>query len=91
MTLSEASCLYFARGYRLQHDPVRKIWIIQAPERSFITDQTASIILRLVDGQRNIGAIIDNLCTEFEAPREVIAHDVFNLFSDLAEKGVLRL
>ncbi|EHH68111.1 pyrroloquinoline quinone biosynthesis peptide chaperone PqqD [Gluconobacter morbifer] len=88
--VTESSVLAFARGYRLQHDRVRDVWLIQAPEKAFVTEGTAPHILRLVDGERSVGSLIDELARRFSAPREIIASDVLALLSDLTAKGVLR-
>lgn len=54
--ISENSILRFARGTRLQHDRVRDVWFIQAPERAFHADPIAVEVLQLIDGTRNVGA-----------------------------------
>ncbi|MBB2201915.1 pyrroloquinoline quinone biosynthesis peptide chaperone PqqD [Gluconacetobacter tumulisoli] len=87
--LAEAAVVRFMRGVRLQHDRVRDQWVIQAPERAFVPDPIATAILRLVDGQRPVGAIIDLLAGQFDAPRAVIAHDVLAMIADLTARQVL--
>lgn len=81
----------FRRGVRLRHDTVRGAWVLLAPEKLFMPDETALEILKLVDGQRAIGAIIDDLVARFDAPREQIAADVIAALEDLACKGALSL
>lgn len=85
----EETVLSFARGHRLQHDRVRDVWIVQAPEKAFVIEGAAPHILRLLDGKRSVGDIIQQLAQEFSAPREVIAKDVLTLLSELTEKNVL--
>lgn len=80
--------LRFAPGVRLQEDRARNRWVVMAPERMFVPDETALEVLRLVDGARDEGAIVDELAAKFAAPREVIAADVGAMLSDLREKGV---
>jgi len=46
-------------------------------------------VLKLVDGARSLGAIVDDLCTRFDAPRDVVLADVAAMAQDLADKGVL--
>jgi pyrroloquinoline quinone biosynthesis protein D len=46
--------------------------------------------LKLVDGERPVDAIIDDLAVRFAAPRPVIATDVMAMLQDLADKGVVR-
>ena len=47
-------------------------------------------LLRQIDGTRSLGAIIDSLATQFDAPRALIAGDVTTMLRDLVDKGVLR-
>ena len=79
----------FAPGVRLFEDKARDRWIVQAPERMFIPDETALEILRLVDGTRGEAAIVKDLAQRFDAPFEVIAQDVRAMLEDLVARGVL--
>ena len=80
----------FAPGVRLHHDKARARWVVMAPERMFIPDETALEVLQLVDGARDLDAIIDALVAKFEAPRDVIAADVHAMVEDLTNRGALR-
>lgn len=60
-----------------------------APERMFVPDETALEILRLVDGEKDIDAIVDALAAQFAAPRDVIAADVRAMLDDLVARGAL--
>jgi pyrroloquinoline quinone biosynthesis protein D len=79
----------FAPGVRLHHDKARERWVVMAPERMFVPDETALEVLRMVDGVRDVEAIIDALAEKFDAPREVIAADVRAMLDDLAARGAL--
>ena len=79
----------FARGVRLQEDKARGRWIVMAPERMFVLDETALEVLRMVDGARDVEAIVDALATRFKAAREEIAGDVRPMLDDLVAKGAL--
>ena len=57
------------RGVRLRFDPVRNAHVLLAPERAFDLDETAVAVLDLVDGQRTVAAIVDQLAATFEADR----------------------
>lgn len=81
---------HFAPGVRLHHDLARGRWVVMAPERMFVPDETALEVLRLVDGARDIDAIIDALAAKFDAPRDVIAADVRAMIDDLVARGALR-
>lgn len=90
-TIREETCVpRFARGTRLQYDRVREQWFVQAPERAFLADAVAAEILQLVNGKRTVGAIINQLCQKFAAPRETIAQDVLRMVQELADKQVLQ-
>jgi pyrroloquinoline quinone biosynthesis protein D len=80
----------FAPGVRLHHDKARARWVVMAPERMFIPDETALEVLQLVDGARDLDAIIDALVAKFEAPRGVIAADVQAMVEDLTNRGALQ-
>jgi len=82
--------LSFAVHVRFRFDETRKAWIVLAPERLLLPDEQAVEILRLIDGERDIDRIIDELAARFDAPREVIAGDVLPMLRDLVDKKVLR-
>jgi pyrroloquinoline quinone biosynthesis protein D len=86
----EASIPVFATGVKFRFDAVRDAWVLLAPERLFLPDEQAIEILKLVDGVRNLGAIIDDLAARYEATRELIAGDVETMLRDLGDKGVVR-
>jgi pyrroloquinoline quinone biosynthesis protein D len=75
---------------RFRFDETRKAWIVLAPERLLLPDEQAVEILRLIDGEREVDAIINVLACRFAAPREVIAGDVLPMLQDLVDKKVLR-
>lgn len=79
----------FAPGVRLHHDRARDRWVVMAPERMFVPDETALEVLRLVDGARDVETIVDALAARFDAPREEIAGDVRPMLDDLVAKGAL--
>lgn len=90
--VAETAVPKFAAGVKFRFDGVRNAWVVLAPERLFMPDEQAVEILKLVDGERNLGAIIDNLAARFaDAPRELIAGDVAAMLRDLADKGAIRL
>jgi pyrroloquinoline quinone biosynthesis protein D len=78
-----------ARGVKLREDPARGRWVLLAPERMLVPDETALEVLKLLDGVRGIDAVVDLLAERFAAPREEIAADVAALVEDLAERGVV--
>ena len=63
--------------------------MVLAPERLLLPDEPAVEILKLVDGTRTVDAVVDDLASRFNAPRQVIASDVTQMLQDLVDKGVL--
>jgi pyrroloquinoline quinone biosynthesis protein D len=88
--VNDAAIPAFAAGVKFRFDQQRQAWVLLAPERLFLPDEHAVEILKLVDGVRSLGGIVDELATRFNAPREVIAADVDAMLNDLAVKGVFR-
>ena len=75
----------------MRFDEVRQSWVVLAPERLFLLDEQAVEILKLVDGVRTLGEIVDTLAARYAAPREAIDTDVSAMLRDLADKGAIRL
>lgn len=87
----EAAIPRFRRGVKFRFDEVRQRWSLLAPEKLFQPDEIAAEILKLIDGERSTGAIIDDLAARFAAPRDLIASDVVTALDDLAARGALTL
>ena len=87
---SEAVVPVFGTGVKFRLDTVRSAWVVLSPERLFLPDEQATEILKLVDGTRSLGGIIDVLAERFDAPRATIADDVTSMLRDLGDKGVVR-
>jgi pyrroloquinoline quinone biosynthesis protein D len=88
--IAESAVPGFGTGVKFRFDAVREAWIVLAPEKLFLPDEQAIEILKLVDGTRSLGGIVDALAKRFEAPRALIAGDVATMLGDLADKGVIR-
>jgi pyrroloquinoline quinone biosynthesis protein D len=89
-SLAGGAVLDFAPHVRFRFDERRKAWIVLAPERLLLPDEQAVAILQLIDGKRDVDAIIDELAGQFDVPRNVIAGDVLPMLQDLVDKKVLR-
>ena len=87
----EAATPAFRRGVKFRFDTVRDRWVLLAPEKLFMPDEIAVEILKLVDGERSIGAIVDDLAARFDAPRDLIATDVIETLKDLSARGGITL
>lgn len=90
MTL-ETTIPAYSPGVRMREDPTRGGWVVLAPERLFMPDDHAVEVLKLVDGTRTVGDIVDSLAARYDAARTVIALDVVTMLQDLAGKGAIRL
>lgn len=89
LVLAEESRPALPRHVRLHFDKVRGLWVLLAPERVLVPDETAIEILHQCDGIANIGAIVDALAAKYAAERALISGDVIALLQDLADKGFL--
>ena len=81
----------FRRGVKFRFDAVRDAWVLLAPEKLFMPDEIAVEILKLVDGERSIDGIVDDLAARFDAPRALIATDVARVLDDLSTRGAVQL
>ena len=82
--------LRFAPHVRFRFDEARQVWVVLAPERLLLPDEQAVEILRLIDGERAVDAVIDELAGRYDAPREIIGADVLKMLQDLVDKKVLQ-
>jgi len=85
--LDDAGVPRLGRGVRLKHDRARGQWVLLAPERVLVPDDTALEVLQRVDGARTVSDIVSALAAEYDAPAETIRADVLALLQDLSEKG----
>ncbi len=89
LLITEDMVLGFPRHVTFRHDAVRDRWVILAPERLLLPDDTAIEILQRLDGMRSVAQIVDILAVEFNAPRADIAIDVTQMLQDLVDKGMV--
>jgi pyrroloquinoline quinone biosynthesis protein D len=89
--IAEDAIPRFKRSVKFRFDAVRQAWIVLAPEKLFLPDEIGVEILKLVDGARPIGGIIDDLAARFDAPRDTIAADVIAALDDLSLRGAIQL
>ena len=89
ISVSETSRPVLPRHAKLKFDETRQRWVILAPERVLAPDDIAVEVLRLCDGARSVGAMIDRLAEKYTAERAAIAGDVIAMLQDLADKGFL--
>jgi pyrroloquinoline quinone biosynthesis protein D len=87
--LAPSSIPRFPRGTRFRFDATRQAWVILAPERLMMPDEIASEVLKLVDGERTVAAIAEQLATQFGAPRDEVLADTLSMLQELADDTVL--
>jgi pyrroloquinoline quinone biosynthesis protein D len=54
-------------------------------------NETTEAFLKLVDGKRNFGEIIDRLVTEFAIDRDTLAVDFLPVVQQLRSEGILEI
>jgi pyrroloquinoline quinone biosynthesis protein D len=89
LMVAGATTLRFPAHVKFRHDATRGRWVVLAPERLLLPDESAVEILKLIDGATSVDCVVDALAQRFTAPRAVIAADVTAMLQDLVDKGVL--
>ena len=90
LSVEGGDVLRFAPHAKFRFDEIRQAWIVLAPERLLLPDEQAVEILQLIDGERTVDGVIDELVRRYDAPRDVIAGDIVKMLQDLVDKKVLR-
>lgn len=55
----------------------------------YALDEVGALVWELCDGQRSLDDIVDALCTEFDAPAEMVRADVLEFIGDLRRERLL--
>lgn len=77
---------------RLMWDKVGKRHMLVFPEASLMLNDSATAILKLCDGERQIEQIVDELVAQFPgADRSVIANEAAALLTRLQTRGLLEI
>lgn len=79
----------FPRHVKFHFNKQREQWVILAPERLLVPDETSVEILQMCDGKVSVDAIVGKLVEKYNAPHDVILNDVTRMLQDLADKGFL--
>ena len=58
-------------GYRFQYEPAQKGHVLLYPEGMIKLNESAALIGGLIDGQRNVSAIIEELAQQFPDVPEI--------------------
>lgn len=89
IVIDESSVPRFRPGNRFKHDEARGQWVILSPERMSVLDDIGAEIVKGIDGETTVGAMVDTLAARFNAPRDQILGDVLEYLQDFTDKGVL--
>ena len=87
--IEAASVPAFPRHVKFHFNKQREQWVILAPERLLVPDETSVEILKMCDGTATVQTIVGKLVEKFNAPADVITKDVIRMLQDLADKGFL--
>lgn len=60
-------------------------------EKLFALNEIGSSIVKLIDGKKNVNAIVDRLSEEYEADREIISGDVQEFVTLLIENRIVKI
>ena len=80
----------WVRGVRTRYDEVRQRWMILGPERILIPQGPGVDIARLVDGERTLGEIVEELSAEYDADKGHIEEETAAFLQQLLEQGYLQ-
>jgi pyrroloquinoline quinone biosynthesis protein D len=88
--IDATSVPHFKRGMKFRYDTVREAWVVLGPERMFVPDEQAVSVLKLLDGERSVGDVVQTLAVTYDATVEDIFAGVVEMLSELEDKGVLQ-
>ena len=74
---------------RLRYDVRENQWVLLWPERGLLLNDSATAIVRLCDGSRTVEEIVDQLATDWSAPRSRVEHDVRAFLQRIEARGLL--
>jgi pyrroloquinoline quinone biosynthesis protein D len=89
VVVDEGSVPRFPRHVKFNFNKQRQQWVVLAPERLLVPDETSVEVLKLCDGTASVGAIVATLIERYNAPPDVIRKDVLELLQGLADKGFI--
>ncbi len=89
--VNDASRPKMPRHVRLQMNELRDRWVVLAPEKVMWPDPVSVDVLQLCDGELSLGAIVEKLAVDYNAPPEVIKTDVMEFVQDWTDKRLLIL
>ena len=91
MNIDDSSYPQLEDFVRVEHDAARDRWVLQGPERVLVLDETSKEILDRCTGKTTVKDIVEGLSAEYDAPQEMIDHDVNAVLVLLLDKRFLVL
>jgi coenzyme PQQ biosynthesis protein PqqD len=73
----------------LKFDERRGQWLLLAPERLFVLDETARAVVERCRGEATLAAIAEALAADYDAPPARVLADAEALLQDLADRGLV--
>ena len=55
----------------------------------YALDEVGALIWELCDGERSLAEVVDELCSQFDAPEDTVAADVLEFVNDLRREQLL--
>ncbi|MFJ4193189.1 pyrroloquinoline quinone biosynthesis peptide chaperone PqqD [Pseudomonas sp. NPDC089534] len=71
MSFDRSLTPHWRPGYRFQYEPAQKGHVLLYPEGMIKLNDSAALIGGLIDGERNVAAIIDTLAQQFPGVPEL--------------------
>ena len=78
-----------SRGYRMQYEQVQSAWVLLYPEGMVKLNGSAGEILKRLDGQTTVQAIVEGLETDFGASN--LAKDVLDFLAIARRQAWIKL
>jgi len=57
----------------------------------YTCNETTEAFLKMIDGRRNFGAILDLLIAEFDADRQTLTRDFLPIAGELRSEGIIEI
>ncbi|EPC02085.1 hypothetical protein L861_20745 [Litchfieldella anticariensis FP35 = DSM 16096] len=87
-TLPDSTVYRLRPGWRLQWEPAQGRHVLLYPEGMVQLNDSAGAILELLDGQRDVAALLAELERRYpQAPAAELAQDVREFLTDASQQG----
>lgn len=88
-TIDKCQICKIAPGVRLQFEKVQQAWVLLYPEGMVTLDETASDILRVLDGVRSTDEVVAEIKKQY-GDVEGLDEDVLEFLMSMSEQGWVR-